>query len=350
MITACVCVVCFLCPVPSVYADDLNSLESESSGLRNSLDSINGELLDIGTKIAENEVEIDAIRNDITKTEEQLAIARNNEENYYADMKMRIQYIYENSGESLLGLILSARSLPEFVNKVYFVQSLNEYDRNMFNELQDLRRTIQDEEEYLKGQQEACLNLEKELNAKREELNTKAAAASADLVTLEAKIQELKTQQQQARTVAASTAGNSTKPSGSNGGNTADPSAGTPDDTQGNTPDDTQTEPPADPSEETSGGGYIYPSGDGVLTPEKGVNYYNGYRETYYSQRVLPGNGLNIPGRHVGPDGTIRDENNYLCLASSDHPKGTILQTSLGAGIVYDTGCASGTIDIYTDW
>ncbi len=94
----------------------------------------------------------------------------------------------------------------------------------------------------------------------------------------------------------------------------------------------------------------MYPSGSGKLNPTVGVVYFNGHKETYYSQRVLPGYGLNIPGRHVASDGTIRDANGNLCLASSDHPKGTVVQTSLGTGVVYDSGCASGTIDIYTDW
>lgn len=35
------------------------------------------------------------------------------------------------------------------------------------------------------------------------------------------------------------------------------------------------------------------------LTPSMGVKNYNGQRETYYSQRILPGGGLKIPGRHV---------------------------------------------------
>lgn len=65
---------------------------------------------------------------------------------------------------------------------------------------------------------------------------------------------------------------------------------------------------------------------------------------------MLPGKGLKIPGRHVASDGTIRDENNYIVVASSDYPKGTIVETSLGTGKVYDTGCDSGIIDIYTDW
>lgn len=86
------------------------------------------------------------------------------------------------------------------------------------------------------------------------------------------------------------------------------------------------------------------------LTKSKGVNYFNGHKETYYSQKVLPGGGLKIPGRHVASDGTIRDENNYICVASNDYKKGTIVETSLGTGKVYDSGCASGTIDIYTNW
>ena len=100
----------------------------------------------------------------------------------------------------------------------------------------------------------------------------------------------------------------------------------------------------------SGGGNYIIPDSGGVLTPEKGVVYFNGHRETYYSQKVLPGHGLNIPGRHVASDGTIRDKDGYICVASSDHPKGTVVLTSLGPGKVYDTGCPSGTIDIYTDW
>lgn len=91
-------------------------------------------------------------------------------------------------------------------------------------------------------------------------------------------------------------------------------------------------------------------SSSNILTKSKGVNYFNGHKETWYSQKVLPGGGLNIPGRHVAADGTIRDEDNYICVASSDYPKGTIVETSLGTGKVYDTGCASGTIDIYTNW
>ena len=91
---------------------------------------------------------------------------------------------------------------------------------------------------------------------------------------------------------------------------------------------------------------------NGGLTKRRGTINYNGHKETYYSERVLPGNGLRIPGRHVADDGTIRDENGFICVAADPGflAKGTILITSLGPAKVYDCGCAYGTVDIYVNW
>lgn len=82
-----------------------------------------------------------------------------------------------------------------------------------------------------------------------------------------------------------------------------------------------------------------------------GVIKWNHYRWTWYSQRVLPGGGLKIPGRHVGAGGYIMDKNNRICLASSKLSKGTIVKTPFGAeGYVYDSGCPADTLDVYVDW
>lgn len=82
-----------------------------------------------------------------------------------------------------------------------------------------------------------------------------------------------------------------------------------------------------------------------------GVIYWGAYRWTYYSERVLPGGGLNIPGRHSNSAGYICDEDGYICLASNDLSKGTIVSTPFGsAGKIYDCGCASGTLDVYVNW
>ena len=82
-----------------------------------------------------------------------------------------------------------------------------------------------------------------------------------------------------------------------------------------------------------------------------GVVYWNGWKWTWYSQRVLPGGGLRIPGRHVDNNGYVCDGNNYICLASSTLPYGNVINTPFGKqGKIYDTGCAADTIDVYVDF
>ena len=88
------------------------------------------------------------------------------------------------------------------------------------------------------------------------------------------------------------------------------------------------------------------------LNKRRGAMNFNGHRETYYSEKVLPGNGLRIPGRHAADDGTIRDQDGYIVVAADPGflAKGTVLITSLGPAKVYDCGCAYGTVDIYVNW
>ena len=82
-----------------------------------------------------------------------------------------------------------------------------------------------------------------------------------------------------------------------------------------------------------------------------GVVYYGDYKWTWYSERVLPGGGLKIPGRNNDENGYICDEDGYICLASSTLSKGTILNTPFGKqGKIYDSGCAVGTVDVYVGW
>ena len=92
-----------------------------------------------------------------------------------------------------------------------------------------------------------------------------------------------------------------------------------------------------------------------LYTPEdfrfQGVICHEGYRFTWYSERVLPGDGLVIPGRHADELGYICDEDGFICVASRDFEKGTEVDTPFGKkGKVYDWCAVSGTIDIYVNW
>ena len=91
--------------------------------------------------------------------------------------------------------------------------------------------------------------------------------------------------------------------------------------------------------------GYLYSLRDLQF---HGVINWNGYKFTYYSQSVLPGGGLRIPGRHVNADGYVADKDGYIVLAN-DAPKGTVIPTPFGyMGKVYDRGTYGNHFDVYT--
>lgn len=80
-----------------------------------------------------------------------------------------------------------------------------------------------------------------------------------------------------------------------------------------------------------------------------GVWYDDNYRYTYYSSKVLH----HYRTDEWTPDeyGLYRDSEGYAVVASSDLAQGTVIyDTPFGNCKVYDSGCASGTLDVYVNF
>ena len=105
---------------------------------------------------------------------------------------------------------------------------------------------------------------------------------------------------------------------------------------------------------------YTQPTCDGVLTASNGVNYYGNQKETYYN---LPMEGVISIAKSQGIEGEywVREDGckmygDYIIVAANldTHPRGSLVETSLGTGIVLDTGSFAESnphhIDIATDW
>ena len=342
----------------SVHAEEVDSLEDKTSNLQSQLEGINQDLVTISNEIAETEVKIEESNNEVFRLEASLQISRNNEEMQYANMKTRIKYMYENGSDTLLSMICEAKSMGEFLNRVDFIQNITKYDKDMLENMVKVREGIEEQEAELKSRQQELLDLQSQLDSEQTELQAKAEETSTDLATVNAQLEAARAAQKkqeeaqrkadeqlakkaQEETKQASASNGSNTSAGNNSGNNS--SSGNTNSSNNNSSNNTSSD-----SSNSGSGGYVIPSGG--LTPSKGRIWYNGHTETYYSQKVLPGGGLAIPGRHIASDGTIRDADGYIVLASDDYPKGTVVETSLGAGKVYDTGSGSGNIDLYTDW
>lgn len=114
--------------------------------------------------------------------------------------------------------------------------------------------------------------------------------------------------------------------------------------------DDNNDVPANDNGNDSVGGAAVYSPDE---FQNAGVISWGGYEWTYYSELILPGDGLNIPGWHTTSDGYVCDGDGYVVLAAdlSMLPRYSVVDTPFGyTGKVYDTGCAYGTLDVYVGW
>lgn len=116
--------------------------------------------------------------------------------------------------------------------------------------------------------------------------------------------------------------------------------------TNGNAPQATQA--PVQTTAPATSSAAIYSVNDLIF---HGRINWGGMQYTFYSQSVLPGYGLNIPGRHVSAAGFVCDADGYIVLASDYYARGTVINTPFGApGRVYDafgTGQPAWRFDVY---
>lgn len=123
-------------------------------------------------------------------------------------------------------------------------------------------------------------------------------------------------------------------------------------------PDDEYVEPVEGGDEEDeeedgeNAGASAYYSGDEFKFKGRVVDGDHEY--TWYSEDVLPGEGLDIPGRHVDDEGYVRDGDGNLCVASNGYSYGTVIDVPFGDGtaVVYDCCEDEGDelIDVYVSW
>lgn len=86
----------------------------------------------------------------------------------------------------------------------------------------------------------------------------------------------------------------------------------------------------------------------GVLTPSGGVNSFNGNTETYYnldmSGVIANAQNMGIQGEYWVRDDGVKMYGDYVIVAAQA-PKNTIIETSLGIGLVLDY-CPSNSVEL----
>ena len=160
---------------------NIDSLESKKQELENYLSDLNTQYEDLTNAISELSIQAGEKENELNQLHTELKKAKKALNKQYDDMKLRIQYMYENGGTSALTTLLSSKDLSEFLNNAENVAKISQYDRNMLEKCENLQNTIKDQETTAKEEKASIDELLAERASKQQEVQELAASTSDNI-------------------------------------------------------------------------------------------------------------------------------------------------------------------------
>ncbi|MDD6346983.1 MAG: NlpC/P60 family protein [Lachnospiraceae bacterium] len=172
--------------------DSLNQTQDAQDTLTQEISTLDNDLVNLMSNISLLEADIADSEQKLAETTVQLGEAQEQCDTQYGDMKTRIQYIYENdSSMTWLSFIAGANSLEDFLNRVFYTQELNEYDRRQLESFKGTVAEITELKTNLEYRTEELAEEEISLNNQKDQLNTALAEKKQQSDNYEAEIAAL---------------------------------------------------------------------------------------------------------------------------------------------------------------
>ena len=149
----------------------MNSLQSQSSSLQNTINGYSSKLDSLNGQIAEAEEKMAVVSAEIVDLNGQLQEAQTLEKDRYEQLKKRLKSTYEHGGTSgLIRILLESGTLSDFLTKFEYLNAIVEYDHKKITEYKDLQNEIMQKKAEVE-EKEAELNAyQNELDEKHDEL------------------------------------------------------------------------------------------------------------------------------------------------------------------------------------
>lgn len=151
--------------------NQLNQMNDKKDELESDLKDFNKNLQALVNDMNELEDEIDVKQDEIAIAITDLEQAEKQVQKQYADMKRRIQYMYENGSIAILTAVFEASSIADMINQTEHVSTLMAYDRAKLLEFQQLQAEIKAKKELLEEEENALLVLQDQMGKKRTQVS-----------------------------------------------------------------------------------------------------------------------------------------------------------------------------------
>lgn len=180
----------------------VSSMEEEKKKVESTLKELEGKKSDTAAYVKELDRNLSALAGELTKLEGdisqkeeqieeakvELETAKITENRQYEDMKLRIQYMYENGQTGLLESMMQSESIAELLNRAEYASQITSYDRKMLEEYRKTRQEVALKKEALKTEHQELLTLQDSTKAKQSSVKTLMASKEAELASYETKI------------------------------------------------------------------------------------------------------------------------------------------------------------------
>ena len=137
--------------------ENLKDVESQMDDIQDKQDEVEEELKDVRKKLSnlisqQNtlEAEIGDIQAELEQTQAELEAAKEDAQNQYEAMKLRIQFMYENSSnDNLWAAIFEAKGIADMLNRVEYISTIYESDRELTEQYKETVATVEEKERQL---------------------------------------------------------------------------------------------------------------------------------------------------------------------------------------------------------
>ena len=108
-------------------------------------------------------------------------------------MKLRIQYMYENSsGNGYMAMLFSSKSISELISRAEYIQKISDFDRDLMQEYEDTVNQVKEKETQVQEEQAAIVELQQQSSDQQEAIQELYAAAYQELRTYSAELDDAK--------------------------------------------------------------------------------------------------------------------------------------------------------------
>jgi len=160
---------------------NIASMEEEKTGLQSKLNQLNKDLTAVSEKLADLEQQIKDKEEEIEQTQADLEAAIATEEKQYADMKKRVQFMYEKKDSLYLEILFNANGFGDFINKATYIQDLSEYDQGLMEEYENTRKLIEEKKAELNQEKKDLDALKEETKAEQEKVTGYVNSTSSSI-------------------------------------------------------------------------------------------------------------------------------------------------------------------------